>query len=153
MPSSSTAQRNYIFYLRGRYQTKDKTPEKDKWIWEKSWEEIKESINEDKYWITDDNQLIIVPKGKYHHHVVKDYEGCLNDGWIRILITDTFIHCNCYNYDNSKFKKICVFLKKEKKYEHLPVMIVDDKHGKTKVYKAGLKEEMQLKKYKRYFSE
>ena len=48
MPSSSTAQRNYIFYLRGRYKTKDKTPEKDKWIWEKSWEEIKESINEDQ---------------------------------------------------------------------------------------------------------
>ena len=44
MPSSSTAQRNYIFYLKGRYQTKDKTPEKDKWIWEKIWEEIKESI-------------------------------------------------------------------------------------------------------------
>lgn len=49
MPSSSTAQRNYIFYLRGKYQTKDKTPEKDKWIWEKSWEGLKEEMKFKRY--------------------------------------------------------------------------------------------------------
>jgi hypothetical protein len=157
MPSSSVAQRNYIFYLRGKYKTKDKTPKKEKWIWEKGWEQIKEGINENKYWITDDNKLIVVPRGKYHHQVVEDYECCLNNGWIRILITDTFIYCNCYNYDNNKFKKIHTFLNKEKNkekhYEHLPIMIIDDKYGKTKIYKAGLKEEIKLKRYKRYFSE
>jgi len=31
-------------------------------------------------------------------------------------------------------------------------MIIDDKHGKTKIYRAGLKEEMKFKRYKRYFS-
>jgi hypothetical protein len=42
MPSSSTKQRNYIFYLRGKYKDKSSTPEKDKWIWDSEWETVKE---------------------------------------------------------------------------------------------------------------
>ena len=46
MPSKTVKQRNYIFYLRGKYKTKEKTPEKDKWIWEADWNEIEETFSE-----------------------------------------------------------------------------------------------------------
>ena len=41
MPSVSTKQRNYIFYLRGKYKNKSDTPEDQKWIWNSDWNEIK----------------------------------------------------------------------------------------------------------------
>lgn len=43
MPSSTEKQRNYIFYLRGKYKSKENTPEDEKWIWESGWEKVKES--------------------------------------------------------------------------------------------------------------
>ena len=42
MPSKSQKQRRWIFYLRGKYKSKENTPKKYKFIWEKSWEEISE---------------------------------------------------------------------------------------------------------------
>lgn len=42
MPSKTEKQRNYIFYLRGKYKSKDKTPDKDKWIWDSGWEQVEE---------------------------------------------------------------------------------------------------------------
>lgn len=41
MPSQTTKQRNYIFYLRGKYKNKSNTPEDQKWIWDSGWEKIK----------------------------------------------------------------------------------------------------------------
>jgi len=41
MPSQSEKQRQFIFIKRGEFKTKDKTPEKWKWIWDKDWEVIK----------------------------------------------------------------------------------------------------------------
>jgi len=38
MPSRSEAQRKMIFAKRSKYKTKEKTPEKDKWIWDKGYE-------------------------------------------------------------------------------------------------------------------
>jgi len=46
MPSSSEKQRNYIFYLRGKYKSRDKAPEKWKWVFDKGWEEIEETFDE-----------------------------------------------------------------------------------------------------------
>jgi len=42
MPSKSTKQRNYIFFLRGKYKSKENTPESQKWIWDQGWLKIKE---------------------------------------------------------------------------------------------------------------
>ena len=42
MPSSSIKQRNYVFYLRGKYKTKSDTPEKWKWVWNDEWLTVKE---------------------------------------------------------------------------------------------------------------
>lgn len=42
MTSQSTKQRQFIFAKRAQYKTKDNTPEKDKWIWHKDWETVKE---------------------------------------------------------------------------------------------------------------
>jgi len=47
MPSASEKQRNYIFYLRNKFGSKEKTPEKDKWIWNSEWEKI-ESIRKEE---------------------------------------------------------------------------------------------------------
>ena len=46
MTSSSEKQRNYIFYLRNKYGSKEKAPEKYKWAFEKGWETIKEDITD-----------------------------------------------------------------------------------------------------------
>lgn len=43
MPSSSEKQRNYIFYLRGKYKSKENTPEDKSWIWDEGWKIVKES--------------------------------------------------------------------------------------------------------------
>lgn len=45
MPAKSKKQQRYIFFLRNKYKTKDKTPKKFKWIWDKEWEHIEESYN------------------------------------------------------------------------------------------------------------
>lgn len=42
MPSKSSQQRKWIFTQRGKYKSKDNTPEDMKWIWEKDWEVIEE---------------------------------------------------------------------------------------------------------------
>ena len=44
MPSTSEKQKRYIYYLRGKYKNKTNTPEKQKWIWEPSWEKVKENM-------------------------------------------------------------------------------------------------------------
>jgi len=41
MPSNSIKQRNYVFYLRGKYKNKSDTPEKYKWVWDDEWLKIK----------------------------------------------------------------------------------------------------------------
>jgi len=46
MPSKSEQQRKFIFAKRSQYRSKEKTPEKYKFIWEKSWEEIEETFDE-----------------------------------------------------------------------------------------------------------
>lgn len=38
MPAKSDAQRGMIFSRRDQYGSKENTPEKWKWIWEKGWE-------------------------------------------------------------------------------------------------------------------
>ena len=52
MPSATEKQRNYIFYLRSKYKNKSDTPEKQKWIWDSGWEQVKEDN------ITDDERPI-----------------------------------------------------------------------------------------------
>jgi hypothetical protein len=45
MPVQSDAQRKLIFTRRDQYGTKEKTPKKWQWIWNKDWEEsIEENI-------------------------------------------------------------------------------------------------------------
>lgn len=48
MPSSTEKQRSFIFAKRSEYGSKEKTPEKDKWIWEKGWEQV-ESFKRERY--------------------------------------------------------------------------------------------------------
>jgi hypothetical protein len=43
MPSKTEKQRKYIFYKRSLYKNKKNTPKSWKWIWEKGWNQIKES--------------------------------------------------------------------------------------------------------------
>jgi hypothetical protein len=57
MPSSTEKQRNYIFYLRGKYKSKENTPEDEKWIWESGWEKVKENKIRTKY-------IIFFPEAK-----------------------------------------------------------------------------------------
>ena len=40
MPSKSKKQRDFVFSLRDKYKTVDKTPKKYKWVWNKDWEKI-----------------------------------------------------------------------------------------------------------------
>ena len=49
MPSVSTKQRNYIFYLRGKYGSKSEAPEKYKWVFDKGWDTIKKESGIEKY--------------------------------------------------------------------------------------------------------
>ena len=107
---------------------------------------VKEA-NEEKFWLTKDNEVIAVPRGSHHCKVVDDYEGGLRDGWVRVLVTNDIIHCNCHEFDNHKYKNIYTLVQKHDHFKKLPVMIIDDKTQKTLVYKAGMKEEM--KRYKR----
>jgi len=44
MPSHSEKQRKMIFAKRSQYKTKENTPKKWKWIWEKGWEKLEESL-------------------------------------------------------------------------------------------------------------
>lgn len=45
MPSSTEKQRRYIFFLRNKYGSKDKAPEKYKFAFEKGWEKLqKENV-------------------------------------------------------------------------------------------------------------
>ena len=44
MPSKSSKQQQMIFAKRNQYGSKEKTPEKDKWIWEAGWNKIEESF-------------------------------------------------------------------------------------------------------------
>ena len=46
IPSRSTKQRRWIFYLRNKYKSKDKTPKKWKFIWDEDWKEISEENND-----------------------------------------------------------------------------------------------------------
>jgi hypothetical protein len=48
LPSKTEKQRNYIFFLRGKYKNKSNTPEKDRWIWNSEWETIEEQDLETK---------------------------------------------------------------------------------------------------------
>jgi len=41
MPSKSQKQFKYIMYLRSKYENKKNTPEKDKWIWDSEWTDVK----------------------------------------------------------------------------------------------------------------
>jgi len=43
MPSNTEKQRKFIFYKRGLYKNKHNTPSNWKWIWDKGWNELKES--------------------------------------------------------------------------------------------------------------
>ena len=49
MPSKSKNQRNYIFYLRGKYKNKSNTPKDQAWIWDSGWNEIEEDKNDSVY--------------------------------------------------------------------------------------------------------
>lgn len=48
MPSKSRQQQKYVFYLRGKYKTKENTPDKFKWVWDSGWKKLEENIF-DKY--------------------------------------------------------------------------------------------------------
>jgi hypothetical protein len=66
MPSSSEKQRNYIFYLRGKYKSKENTPEDEKWIWDSGWNKIKEAQLPKGWKLKKDSPgkfTIISPKG------------------------------------------------------------------------------------------
>lgn len=57
MPSHSEQQRKFIFAKRNQYGSKDKAPEKWKWVFDKEWETIEEMtykkiFTEEKHWIT-----------------------------------------------------------------------------------------------------
>jgi len=43
LPARSRKQQRYIFYLRNKYKSPSKTPEKYKWIWKKEWERLEEA--------------------------------------------------------------------------------------------------------------
>lgn len=43
MPAKSRKQQRYIFYLRNKYGSPEKTPKKYKWIWHKDWEKLEEA--------------------------------------------------------------------------------------------------------------
>lgn len=45
MPAKSRKQQKFIFAKRDEYGSKENTPEKWKWIWEKDWEKIEEYLN------------------------------------------------------------------------------------------------------------
>ena len=45
MPAKSIKQMRWIRYLRDKYKSKDKTPDKWKFIWDKDWEKL-EPVNE-----------------------------------------------------------------------------------------------------------
>ena len=49
MPSKSEKQRKFIFARRSQYKTKENTPEKFKWVWEKDWEKIDDSLTFDQF--------------------------------------------------------------------------------------------------------
>ena len=62
MPATSKSQHNYIYYLRGKYKTKSETPEKDKWIWDKGYENptkgLPEKVSEEfSDWVLEELQL------------------------------------------------------------------------------------------------
>jgi len=44
MPSRSEKQRKFIFAKRGQFKSRDKAPDKWKWVFDKEWEEIEENI-------------------------------------------------------------------------------------------------------------
>lgn len=46
MPSETPEQRNYIFYLQGKYKDISKTPKKFKWIWDEGWKTVKSLLQQ-----------------------------------------------------------------------------------------------------------
>ncbi|NP_835719.1 hypothetical protein Rm378p132 [Rhodothermus phage RM378] len=48
MPAKSRKQQRYIFYLRNKYGSPEKTPKKYKWIWHKDWEKLEEAKRKKK---------------------------------------------------------------------------------------------------------
>ena len=46
MPGSSEKQRKYVYFLKGKYKTKEDTPEKYKWVWNDEWLKVEESYYE-----------------------------------------------------------------------------------------------------------
>lgn len=46
MPVASKAQQRMIFARRNQYGSKEKTPDKWKWIWDKGWEDVPKKLPE-----------------------------------------------------------------------------------------------------------
>ena len=94
MPSASKKQRNYIFYLRGKYKDKASTPEDQKWIWDSGWEEIKKENLMKPYirQFIEETQKAIIDKELY-----ESYESL-------ILEESFFDRCRCMKDVLSKIK-------------------------------------------------